>query len=47
MKMLHLENVTLHRMKGMNYIEQIDLNEEMSPETNVMYENKEPEQEES
>lgn len=41
MKMLHMKNVTLHHIKGLNYVEQFDLNEEMSPKTDVINEDKE------
>lgn len=41
MKMLHLENVTLHRMKGLTYIDSCDLNEEMASKNDVINEDRE------
>lgn len=40
-KMLHLENVTLHRMKGLTYIDSCDLNEEMASKNDVINEDRE------
>ncbi|XP_063871673.1 uncharacterized protein LOC135106510 isoform X2 [Scylla paramamosain] len=51
-KMLHLKNVTLHEIKGINYVQKYDLNEEAAhetgvPETGVTNEDQEQFQEES
>ncbi|MPC26729.1 hypothetical protein E2C01_019876 [Portunus trituberculatus] len=51
-KMLHLKNVTLHEVKGLNYIQKYDINEEVSaktdaPETDVTNEDQEQLQKES